>query len=59
MKKCPFCGEIKYIEWMQEKSEEMESKSGDYRIQCLTCKALGPPAESRTEAEELWNKRIK
>ena len=54
--KCPFCGENKYIEWIQEKSEE---SVGDYRIQCLTCKALGPPADSRTEAEELWDKRIK
>jgi len=54
IKKCPFCGERKYIEWLAFERELMEIV---YVMQCLTCNAKGPPAKSRIHATLLWNER--
>lgn len=54
IKKCPHCWEAHLIDWIEIRHEESDS---EYAYKCLNCKAQGPPAASRVEALDLWNKR--
>ena len=50
---CPFCkgeAELKSIGW--------NPRYANHFAECKNCFAMGPAADTRTEAAEKWNRRI-
>ncbi len=54
-RRCPFHRERSIVEWVAITSEE--SSTIKYAMHCLTCHTRGPIADSRTEAQDLWDNR--
>jgi Lar family restriction alleviation protein len=50
LKPCPFCGE--------DEQQENDNEEG-MSVRCGFCGALGPWADTRTNAEKEWNWREK
>lgn len=51
LKPCPFCGSS-HVTVAHQDPEKVQ-----YAGQCVPCEAVGPAAETREKAAELWNRR--
>lgn len=54
LKLCPFCGTMPFMDcgFLGEEDRDV------FWVECGSCKAIGPEAEDRGKAEDLWNTRL-
>lgn len=52
MKLCPFCGSVPDVD------NGIVGHDVTYWVECRSCQAIGPEAEDKARAEDLWNTRF-